>query len=376
MLMEYFDNYAAAYTPYKGGSWCYEDGCIYRGLALLHEATGDRRWFAHLKRLLDAQISPDGDLAGYTVEEFNIDHILPGRALIYLYQATGDEKYRAGAHLLARQLALHPRTRSGVYWHKKVYPWQIWLDGIYMGLPFQMEFARLSGDDALVDDALKQLTKALSLTWEKTTGLYAHGYDESRQQQWADPDTGRSSAHWARALGWLAMALVDIAELVGTERLEAAGAGEHMRALLAQVLALRAADGTWLQVIDRPDLPGNYAESSATAMFAYALLKAGRIGFSEEFASVGHGSLLTLAGKGLRDDGTGTLRLGGICHVAGLGGLSNVYRDGTASYYLTEPVVEDDAKGVGPLMMAEAESIRFGLRRREHPIVPAASSRL
>lgn len=354
MLMDYFDRYSAAYKPYKGGTWCYEDGCIYRGLALLHQATGEERWLAHLTRLVDVQVA-DGTLTGYRVEEFNIDHILSGRALVYLHGLTGEERYMSAIRLLGRQLALHPRTRSGVYWHKKIYPWQIWLDGLYMGLPFQIELARLTGDEGLVEDALRQLRIALLFTREASTELYAHGYDESREQRWAHPQTGRSPAHWARALGWLAMALVDIVELVGTA---AAGeAADELRAFLARILALRTPDGTWLQVIDRPDLPGNYAESSASAMFTYALFKAGRLGLLDGAGAEGEHSLQALVEQGVRRDPDGTLHLGGICQVAGLGGFSGVYRSGTASYYLTEPVVEDDAKGVGPLMMAKAEAL-------------------
>jgi len=251
MPIDYFQVYASDYQPYKGGAWCYEDGCIYRGLALLHMATREERWFAHLKRLVDAQISPDGRLASYSIDEFNIDNILSGRALLYLHEVTGEPKYMEAARLLARQLALHPRTRSGVYWHKSIYPWQIWLDGLYMGLPFQIEFGRISNNESLVRDALDQLRTALSLTYDAASGLYTHGYDESREQKWADPVTGRSPAFWARALGWLSMALVDIAELIGPDQAKEAGVSEATAALLKRLLAHRTGDALWLQVIDR-----------------------------------------------------------------------------------------------------------------------------
>lgn len=359
-MMEYFDSYAAAYAPYKGGAWCYEDGCIYRGLAQLHAATGERCWLAHLQRLVDAQVSAGGELSGYSVEEFNIDHVLSGRALIYLHGLTGEERYAAGARLLARQLAAHPRTRSGVYWHKKIYPWQVWLDGLYMGLPFQIEYARMTGQAALVEDALIQLRTALVLTHEEATGLPVHGYDESRRQRWADPRTGRSPAHWARALGWLAMALVDIADLIGPARAEESGVARQTTALLQRIAAFRTREGMWLQVIDQPNLSGNYAESSATAMLAYAFMKAGRLGLLDTAAAIGRESLAALSHRALQADRHGRLRFGGICQVAGLGGPSGSYRNGTPGYYLSEPVVADDPKGVGPLMMARAEALRLG----------------
>ena len=141
MLTDYLDAYAAGYTPYKGGAFCYEDGCLYRGLIVLAEATGEARWRAHLERLVGAQVGPDGALAGYDPDEFNIDNLLSGRALTLPPRETGERASWRAAPRLAGQLARHPRTRSGVYWHKQRYPWQVWLDGLYMGLPFQIELA-------------------------------------------------------------------------------------------------------------------------------------------------------------------------------------------------------------------------------------------
>ena len=360
MLTDYLDAYAARHQPYKGGAWCYEDGCIYRGLVLLHEATGDSRWLEHLRRLADAQISPEGALAGYRIGEFNIDNILAGRALIALRRLTGEARYLTAARTLGRQLDAHPRTRSGIYWHKLVYPAQVWLDGLYMGLPFQVELGLAAGDAARVADALAQFDAALRLTWREDTRLYVHGVDEGRLQAWADPVTGQSPAHWARALGWLAMALVDVLELVGPEA--APDLAARLAALADRLVELRTPGGLWLQVIDLPDLPGNYAESSASAMFAYALQKAARLGLAAPAAGdAGGEALAALAADAIRPTAAGQ-EFAGICHVAGLGGFGDVYRDGSPAYYLTEPVVADDAKGVGPLMMAVAEARRQARR--------------
>lgn len=353
MLTSYFDAYARAYQPYKGGAWCYEDGCIYQGLRVLHAATGDPRWFAHLRRLVDARLGPDGCPADYDPAEYNIDNVLPGRALIALHATTGDPRYLASARLIGDQLASHPRTVDGNFWHKRVYPDQVWLDGLYMGLPFAIELGQATGDAALVDDALSQLARALDLT-DSGDGLYAHGYDAARRQTWADPVTGRSPAHWARALGWLAMALVDITELVGGERMQAAGLSRRTMALMAEIVRLQRPSGLWLQVIDLPDLPGNYEESSASAMFAYALQKASLLGLGDHH-EIGLAALDALAR--LRLVGS-PAHFEGICLMAGLGGFGSSYRDGTPAYYLTEQVVADDPKGVGPLMMATAEALR------------------
>ncbi len=195
MLTKYFENYADQYNLYKAGPFCYEDGCLYNGLIALYRATSEDKWLSHLKRLIDRQVSEDGSLSGYSIDDYNIDNILSGRALLFLHQGLGDQKYLSGASLLAEQLSKHPRTKSGVFWHKKRYPWQIWLDGLYMGQPFQIEFAKLSNNPELIEDSLSQLSIALELLWVPQTRLYAHGYDEAKVQSWANQETGHSSAH-------------------------------------------------------------------------------------------------------------------------------------------------------------------------------------
>ncbi|MFD0981889.1 glycoside hydrolase family 88/105 protein [Tropicimonas aquimaris] len=358
MLMEFFDTYVRAYHPYKNGAWCYEDGCIYRGLECLHRATGDPLWSDHLARLVDARMEDGPVLSGYDPNEYNIDNVLPGRALLYLHEITGRPVYLDAAALLARQLSTHPRTRSGVYWHKLRYPWQVWLDGIYMGAPFQVGYGLRIGDEALIGDALAQVGTALDMTHVPETGLYAHAVDEARKQPWADPETGHSSAHWARALGWLAMALVDIAELAGPQRF-APLCGRTVT-LLERIDALRQPDGLWLQVIDRPDLAGNYEESSASAMFIYALLRARALGL---WNGACHGLLDRLTAQALRPTPSGGMEFVEICEVAGLGTFGDRFRDGSAEYYLSERRVADDAKGVGPLMMAVAADLELAQSR-------------
>lgn len=349
MLTAYFEDYLDRYRPYKGGAWCYEDGCIYRGLELLHRHTGEDRWLNRLKAMVDAQIEPGPTLSGYAPGEFNIDNILPGRALLYLHQVTQQQTYLDAASLLMAQLQQHPRTKTGVYWHKLRYPWQVWLDGLYMGLPFQIGYGQQTGQADLIHDALHQLDTALALTFVPETGLYAHAYDEAKEQAWAHPDTGRSAAHWARALGWLSMALVDVADLVTASAFMPAKA--RTERLLADIQRLQQPSGQWLQVIDHPDLPGNYLESSASAMFVYALVKGAELGLCP---APEHDLFARLTSSALRTTADGRTEMVDMCEVAGLGTYQNRYRNGTAEYYVSEARVADDAKGVGPLMMGHA----------------------
>ncbi len=358
---DYFDEFAKRYTRYKGGSWCYEDGCVYRGLIHLFEATGDARWKAHLHRLADPQIAADGALSGYDPHEYNIDHILAGRSLFALAEEADDPRYRLAADRLAGQLQSHPRIAAGNYWHKKRYPHQVWLDGLYMGLPFQIEYGKSTGRAGLIADALQQFSTALALT-ATSGGLYVHGYDDSRQQRWADPATGQSPAVWARAIGWLAMALVNSLVMLPPDE-ATASLRQRTGRLLTEIKSRQVTStGLWPQVLDAPDLDGNYEESSASAMFAYALMRAARHGLlepdgTEALAAAGRQALDALLTTRIAADAEGITRFTTIVHVAGLGGFEGNYRDGSPAYYLTEPVVADDAKGVGPLMMAYAESL-------------------
>lgn len=347
-LLEYFDRIAKEHAYYKGGAWCYEDGLIYRGLCELHKATSDEKWLNHLLRLIDAQVDADGGLAGYNPNDYNIDNIQPGRSLIYLYRTTGEKRFLTAAERLIDQLKTHPRTRSGVYWHKLRYPWQIWLDGLYMGHPFQIDFAELTNDEQLLTDGVSQIAKALEQTYVSETGLYAHAYDEAKKQKWADVRSGHPKAHWGRALGWVAMALVDVAEMTSDAEFEPLR-GRTVQ-LLDRVAGLATNNGLWLQVLDQPKLVGNFEESSASAMFVYAFEKAAALGLWRGQ----HISAKALANAVVKPNAAGKLAMTEICHVAGLGMFQDRYRDGSAAYYVSEKCVDDDPKGVGPLMKLAA----------------------
>jgi len=352
MLTDFFDQFAQAHQPYKGGPWCYEDGLVYRGLELLHKNTGEARWLDHIDRLIAPQLLEGPKLLGYDPNEYNIDNIMSGRALLYLHEVTDDDRYLFYAELLISQLETHPRTKSGVYWHKNRYPWQIWLDGLYMGAPFQIGYGLRTGNDALIQDSLTQVEIALDLTYVPETRLYAHAYDEAKKQPWAQVGTGHTKAHWARAIGWLAMALVDIAELVGPARFAPLRA--RTVALFEEVLACQQPSGLWVQIMDQPRLKGNWEETSASAMFVYALLRAVDLGLLPQVTGDPLKQLVSQGmGKGSKDQ----LEMINICHVAGLGMYEGRFRDGTASYYISESKVANDTKGVGPLMMAYAAEL-------------------
>lgn len=341
--------------PSRPDKWTYEQGVLLTGMEAVWLNTGDGRYFKYIQRLVDKFVADDGTIKTYKLEDYNIDNVQQGRVLLLLYRVTGQEKYMKAAAHLREQLRNHPRTSEGGFWHKKIYPSQMWLDGLYMGEPFYAEYAEAFNEPEAFDDIAKQFILMETHSRDAKTGLLYHGWDESKQQQWADKTTGRSPNFWGRAMGWYAMALVDT--------LEHFPANHPKRAELIAILGRLAAavekfqeprSGLWFQVLDKGGSKGNYLESSAAAMFVYSLAKGVRLGYLPE-------SNLKVAQKGwagmqrefVEEAQGGGVNFKGTVSVAGLGG--NPYRDGSYAYYLGEKVVTNDAKGVGAFLMAAAE---------------------
>jgi len=343
----FIEGYLRTWTPYKAG-WNYEDGMTWLGALDLHAATKDPALLDFVIAEAAARITPDGRMTTFDSAEYNIDNIHGGRILPLLFKLTGDRRYRTAMDRQFGQLLTHPRTGSGNYWHKQIYPRQVWLDGLYMAQPFQTEYASLTGQPDLFADTVRQFLAVEANLKDVKTGLYYHGWDESRAERWSDPITGRSACFWARAMGWWVMALVDVHE--AAEGLD--GRDEIARLLrqsLDALLAVRSADGLWYQVLDQGKREGNYEEASASLMIAYALMKAARLGVCDT-AGAGKDALATLCARFVTP-----VALNGVCGVAGLG--NTPYRDGTYAYYLSEKITPNDPKGVGALMMALSEGL-------------------
>ncbi len=193
----------------KAPKWRYDQGVILKGIEGIWKATGDGKWFSYLQNSMDFYIKDDGSILGYRPDEFNIDHINNGKLVLTLYNVTGKEKYKKAADLLRSQLRTQPRTSEGGFWHKKIYPSQMWLDGLYMGQPFYAEYAKTFGEDSAFNDITRQFILMERHARNAKTGLLYYGWDESKQQQWANKATGLSPHVWGRALGWYGMAMVD-----------------------------------------------------------------------------------------------------------------------------------------------------------------------
>ena len=343
----------------KCNKWNYIDGCMITGILERYEITGEARFLDFADRFLSGFVEEDGRIRTYDPEEYSLDNVNPAKNLFPLYDLTGKEKYRKAIELVRSQLSTMPRTPEGNFWHKLIYPNQVWLDGIYMALPFYMEYEKRFDAQKDCQEICQQIARVEARMRDQKTGLYYHGYDASRKMYWADPDTGCSPNFWLRAEGWFILGLVDVLEIMkdlpmGAESVHL----QHMLLDLAKALSkYQDPSGLWYQLIALPELAGNYLETSGTALISAALLKAVRLGFlPESFRAVGEKAFYGIVDHRLTKNADGTPCVTGICLVGGLGGEQ--HRDGSAAYYLSEPVVQNDAKGVGPLLLAYTEMLR------------------
>ena len=338
----------------KKVEWNYIDGCMLTALMEMTSITGDERYAAFAEKVIDHFVQEDGNILTLKPEKANLDDINEGRVLFELYKKTGTEKYRLAADRLMEQVKAQPRTWEGNFWHKAIYPDQVWLDGIYMAQPFYALYVKNFGDGDF-SDIVKQIGTVYLRMRSKEKGLYFHGYDASKKAFWADPETGCSQNFWLRSLGWFAVALADLADIIpeGESRDELTGIFKDLMEHMIEYADPET--GLYWQVPDQQGREGNYLEISGSAMMAYAMLKGARLGIlPEKFAEQGEKTFNGIIDRYLTFTETG-LNLGGICLVAGLGPENNRRRDGSYAYYISEPVVENDAKGVAPFVLAYTE---------------------
>jgi len=359
-ILNYIDKFLENYKNYQT-YWNYEDGCVLMGCKQLYEATGERKYFDFIINYLDPLIDNDGTIKNYEIGKQNIDSFNCGKVLFIAYQETGNEKYRKAIDFLIKRLMAHPRISSGNFWHKDIYPNQVWLDGLYMAQPFYMEYETRFNNKENYNDILNQFENVRKYMFNEEKGLYYHGYDDARIQPWADKATGRSKNFWLRSQGWYIMSLVDTIDAMSKEIYE------HYRRLCelfkeAVLGILKYQDEKtklFYQVVDHPEAEGNYTETSGSAMIAYSIMKACRMGIlnSEKYAGIGIEIFDSIVRHKLVFE-NGSCKLTDICRVAGLGPGDK--RDGSVEYYIGEEVVSDDSKGVGPFMMAYAQKMLIG----------------
>ena len=334
--------------------WNYEQGVIHKAIQAMWYATGDAKYFNHIQKGMDYWIDEKGNHKDYKVDEYNIDHITPTTSMLMLYRATGNEKYRKMVELARTQLRTHPRTNEGGFWHKKIYPYQMWLDGLYMGEPFYAEYSMFFGEDNW-NDIANQFVWMEKHSRDPKTGLLYHGWDESKQQKWANKTTGQSPHFWGRAMGWYAMGLIDVLEFFPQDhprRSELIAILNREAAAIEKVQDKKS--GVWWDILDLGGKEKNYLESSASAMFVYALARGVREGYlPERYMKVATTGWAGIKKEFIKTNAQGQTDWEGTVSVSGLGG--NPYRDGSYDYYMSEKLRTNDAKGLGPAIRAALE---------------------
>ena len=339
----------------KAPKWDYTQGLIAKAMLETYLVTNDSTYLQYVQAFADYFIQPDGTIRTYKLDAYNIDRVNGGNFIFLLDSIDPQPRYKTAIHTLRAQLASQPRTSEGGFWHKKIYPWQMWLDGLYMGEPFYAHYAVWNNEDSIFDDVVRQFRVVDKHTLDTATQLNFHGWDESKEQAWADPVSGCSPHSWGRAEGWYVMAICDVLDYLPATHEGRA----NLIAILNRVCEalLRYQDPEtkmWYQVVDMPEAEGNYTESTCSAMFCYAMAKGARKGYlPAKFRTIAEEAYNGIWNNAIIENEDGTVSLTRCCAVAGLGG--NPYRSGEYDYYIHEQVRNDDPKGIGPLLLAGLE---------------------
>lgn len=344
-----------AFAPGGRARWAYDVSLVCLSLLELSDATGDPRYARYAEKVTGSFVRADGAIEVYKFEDLSVDNVRPGSTVLAVYERTKEDRYRKAADTLWRQMGQMPRTPSGGLWHKKRYPNQMWLDGLFMGQPFVARYAKLFGHPDAYDDVAKQFCLVAEKTYDPKSGLFYHAWDESKKMPWADKQTGTSPSFWGRAIGWYAMALVDTLEDIPPDHPGRGPMLAWLRKLADGLAKNQDATGLWWQVVDQGGRPGNYREATASSMFVYALAKAVNRGWlpKEEFSPTIRRGYEAIVRDLVKTDPEGRANLTQCCRVAG---LDADVRDGSFDYYaIREPIVSNDPKGTGPFIRAGIE---------------------
>ena len=335
----------------KKTSWNYIDGCMLSSLVELYKITNNEKYLNFVINFVNYFVNEDGVIKTYEREKYALDDINESRVLFDLYDLTKDERYKKAIEFTAEHVKNQPRTKEGNFWHKAIYQNQVWLDGIYMVMPFYTRY-----EDS--DDIATQLQNVRNIMFDEKKKLYYHGYDSSKSMFWANKETGLSKSFWLRSIGWLLVGLVDIYGYTHNE-LTKKVTSSMLKEGIEGILQYQDRESKmFYQVVDQGNREGNYLETSGSLMVAYACMKSARLGIlDKKYKSIGQEIFDGVIKKYLSNK-EGNLNLGGICIMAGLGPENKPNRDGSFEYYISEKIVENDAKGVGPLIMAYIETIR------------------
>ena len=337
--------------------WNYTNGLILTATQRVYEETNKQAYYDYIYEFGDKMVNENGEIKTYTQQDYKLDVLKPGDALLYLYSKTKEKRFLKALQTLRMQITGQPRTLDGGFWHKKVYEHQMWLDGLYMAQPFYAHYTKMFSEGEEAEKAYNEIVKQFALiqkhTLDEKTGLLYHGWDEKKQQDWADPNTGTSANFWSRAMGWYGMALVDVLDYLPEDHLGRKDLISYLNQFVDAVAKVQDKEtGLWYQVLDKGDLEGNYLEATGSSMFVYVMAK----GVNQGYLPTKYRTIAEKGFQGLLDhlvevEPSGMVNLKKCCAVAGLGGD----RDGSVEYYINEEVRANDPKGTGPFIMASLE---------------------
>ncbi len=343
----------------KSPKWTYPSAIVLDGAEKIYAKTGKKEYYDYISNFGKDLIKEDGTILTYDISKYNIDMLNSGNVLLYLYEKEKKEKYLKALQTLRLQIDGQPRTNEGSFWHKKIYPYQVWLDGLYMGMPFYTHYTHdfVKGADAAkaYDDIMLQFDSVHKNLLDKKTGLLYHAWDESKQEAWANKETGLSPNFWGRAMGWYGMAMVDVLDYLPKDHPGRARLISYIKSYADAVIKVQdKKSGLWYQVLDKPLEKGNYEEATASSMFVYTIIKSVNEGYLPKSykaaAKKGYDGIIKNL---ITVDENGVVNLNKCCAVAGLGGKP--YRDGSYEYYVNEEIRSNDGKGTGPFILASLE---------------------
>lgn len=334
--------------------WDYKLGLVTMSFQELYKKTKNPIYENYVKEYGETVINSSGEIMNYKLEDYNIDYVNAGKILFDLYKTTKDTRYLTAMQTLRKQLETHPRTKSGGFWHKKIYPYQMWLDGLYMGTPFYAHYTVEFEKGKNLDDVAKQFEQIHLHTIDKKTGLLFHAWDESKQMPWANKETGTSPNFWSRSIGWYMMALVDVLDYMPKDHPKRKELIQYLNEISVAVAKYQDPSGLWFQVTDAATKEGNYLEASGSEMFVYAFAKGVKKGYlPSSYKKLAEKGFDGIVNKLITVDADGEIHITQVCASAGLGG--NPYRDGSYEYYIKEKIKIDNSHGLGPFILAALE---------------------
>ena len=337
----------------RNPKWAYD--VAFLGMAIDRLGTTNIKYSKYLEDWVNHFVKPDGSVADYRLKEYNLDRIFPGRDIITVYKRHPDAKYKIALDNFIEQLKTHPKTYSGGYWHKNIYPSQMWLDGIFMASTYMAQYAKEFNTPEWFDIACIQTKMIYEKTLDLQSGLLMHAWDESHSQKWCDPVTGKSHYPWSRAMGWYVLAIEDILEYLPENHPDRADLVNILQKTCDALLKVRdPKTGLWFQVLNKGGKEGNYLEGSGSAMYIYAFARGANKGYLDKrYHAIANSAFDSIIKELITVDDKGSITMHNICGSCGLGG--NPYRDGSYEYYVNEKRIDNDTKGVAPFIMAALE---------------------